>query len=125
MELFRLLRPSENPKNGLTAKNPDSNVSVDDHVTKGSSGLPSKYISCCKSLETVKEFASKSVVFPKIFVRIEKNEHWPQSTKIIDLTDTGTREKLILNDKGKNFAMHFKEDLVEGYIPPDCVYEVK
>lgn len=125
MILYRLLRPDEDPKNGLTAKNPNSNVSVDDHVTKGSSGLPSKYISCCKSLKAVEEFAFKSVVYPKRIVRIELNKHWPSITNIIDLTEKETRETKILNEKGRNFAKHFEEVLVVGKIPPECVFAHK
>jgi hypothetical protein len=55
--LYRILRPNQNWELGLFATNPNSDISVVDHVTKGSqSGWKSPYISTYGSLNSVLEF---------------------------------------------------------------------
>lgn len=71
--LYRLLRADEDPAKGLTAKDPNSVVTVDFHVSYGSNGSDSRYISCSKTLEGINEFASHSIAFPRRIVRIELN----------------------------------------------------
>lgn len=119
MTLYRLLRFDENPSDGLQAKDPNSSVCVEDHVTNGSSydAKPSKYISCSKSLEAVSRFAK----YQQPIVKIElPTKH---SLRIIDLTDLATLKMHIpmSNEKGRNFANAFQEVLIEGYIPPECI----
>ena len=54
--LYRILRPNQNWELGLFATNPNSDISVVDHVTKGSQrGWKSTYISTCGSLNSVLE----------------------------------------------------------------------
>lgn len=55
--LYRLLRPHKEDFEtaGLSAKDPFSTVSVNDHVAYGSRGYASSYISCSKSPEAVKD----------------------------------------------------------------------
>lgn len=105
---------------GLSAKDVNSTVSVNDHVTNGSRGPPSKYISCSKSEEAIMDFASKSITQPQTIVKIQIDPYDP-SIEIIDLTDQWTLDELVYDERGRNFARRFEEVLIEGYNPPECI----
>jgi hypothetical protein len=54
---YGLLKPGEKWQDGLKAKDPNSTISVFDHVINGSSWLSkSKYISTCGNLKAVQTF---------------------------------------------------------------------
>uniref|UniRef100_K1PNZ0 Uncharacterized protein n=1 Tax=Magallana gigas TaxID=29159 RepID=K1PNZ0_MAGGI len=79
--LYRLLRADEDPAKGLTAKDPNSVVTVDSHVSYGSYGSDSRYISCSKTLEGINEFASHSKTFPRrigYVYRLLRNDENPE-----------------------------------------------
>lgn len=114
--MYRLLRPDENTKNGLFAKNRSSSVSIEDHVTNGSHGTKSKYISCCRTLAAVKKFASKSGRGSHRIAKIKIKRK-----KIIDLTEEECLFTYVHNQKGRNFAKCFKEVLIEDFVPPECI----
>lgn len=121
--LYRLLRPEEEKNfmtDGLSAKDVNSTVSVNDHVTNGSRGPPSKYISCSKSEEAIMDFASKSITQPQTIVKIQIDPDDP-SIEIIDLTDRWTLDKHVYVESGRNFARKFDEVLIKGHIPPECI----
>lgn len=118
--LYRLLRADEDPAKGLTAKDPNSDVTVDFHVSYGSNGSDSRYISCSKTLEGITEFASHSTTFPRRIVRIELNENDPD-INIIDLTNYYKRIQHVFTQRGINFARKFDEVLVEGRIRAECI----
>lgn len=90
MILYRLLRSDENPLAWLRAKDPSSSVFVEYHVTHGSSlnAIPSRYISCCKSLEAVRRFAGCQQ--PIVKIELNGNNPTVHSLRIIDLTDLAT-----------------------------------
>lgn len=117
--MYRLLRLEENPKEGLFAKDCSSSVSIDTHVTKGSHGIKSKNISCCRTFAAVKKFARKS---GKKIHRIAKIKI--KRDKIIDLTEEECLFTYVRNQKGRNFAKCFKEVLIERYVPPECISKV-
>lgn len=119
MILYRLLHPDENPAIGLRARDPASTVNVNDHVTNGSRGPASRYISCSRSLEAARRFAGQQ----QQIVRIEIHGNNPNIKQIIDLTDPATLNMHIPvhNQKGRNFANAFQEVLIEGFIPPGCI----
>lgn len=94
-------------------------MSIDTHVTKGSHGINSKYISCCKTFAAVKKFARKS---GKRICRIAKIKI--KRDKIIDLTEKECLFTYVKNQKGQNFAECFKEVLIERYVPPECISKV-
>lgn len=50
--LYRLLRPDEDPAKGLKAKKPNSDVTIDSHVSYGSYGPDSRFI-CSKTLSGI------------------------------------------------------------------------
>lgn len=89
MILYRLLRSDEDPSH---AKDPWSPTSIEKHVTRGSHGVSSRYISCSKSLSAIEKFASMSKTSPKRLVKIETRTGW-SSIHPIDLTDAYILEK--------------------------------
>lgn len=119
--LYRLSRADEDPAKGLTAKDPNSGVTVDSHVSYGSHGSDSRYISCSKTLEGINEFASHSRTFPKRIVRLKINENHPEIKSIIDLTDSYELHRHVFTQQGINFARKFDEVLVEGRIRAECI----
>lgn len=124
MLLYRLLRDDENFHLGLSAKDPNSNVTVFNHVAYGSNGLNnSKYISTCGSLEAVRRFASKSWYGGKI---VSINTDLAPGVEVIDLRDLSVRQIYIPPnaldiDKFNNFANAFEEVLLVGNIPANCI----
>ena len=124
--LYRLLRPEESCEDGLRAKNPHSNTSVFVHVTRGSYGPQSKYISTCGSWEAVNSLRSKSRS-PGQIVKIHEDK-LPSRVKIIDLRYQENRDDYIEYDddedsisKFNNFANKFEEVLLVGRVPARCL----
>ena len=125
--LYRLLRPEESCEDGLRAKNPHSNTSVFVHVTRGSYGPQSKYISTCGSWEAVNSLRRKSRN-PGEIVKIHE-DRLPSNVKIIDLRLQEKRDDYIDDDdddeesirKFNNFANKFEEVLLVGRVPARCL----
>ena len=122
MILYRLLRSDEDPSQDLHAKDPLSPTSVEKHVTYGSHGISSRYISCSKSLKAIEKFASMSKTSPKRLVIIDTRTRW-SSIHAIDLTDAHILEKYISpeNSKGRRYAEIYQEVLIERYIPKENI----
>ena len=122
MILYRLLRSDEDPSQDLHAKDPLSPTSVEKHVTYGSHGISSRYISCSKYLKAIEKFASMSKTSPKRLVKIETRTGW-SSIHPIDLTDAYILEKYISpeNSRGRRYAEIYQEVLIEGYIPKENI----
>ena len=121
------MHPDENPALGLSAKDPGADVTVEEHVTNGSYGRDSQYISCSKSLDAILELASKSRNHPRRIVQINIDESYPEIEMIIDLTDWDTlnNEIPMYNEMGRKFANYYKEVLIVGYIPKRCITQMK
>lgn len=115
------MRADEDPAKGLTAKNPNSDVNVNSHVSNGSYGPGSRYISCSKTLEGIHKFASNSYTFPKRIVRLKISENDPEIKRIIDLTNYNELSQHVFTQQGINFARKFDEVLVEGKINTECI----
>jgi hypothetical protein len=117
--LYRLLRPDEKWKDGLRAKNSLSDTTVYEHVTSGSWGGQSKYISTSGSLHAVLTFRLKSTSNSSIVKIWEKNLPIDK----IDLRTQENRKKYLIygNYDGNNifnsFANKFKEVLLVGNVP--------
>ena len=121
--LYRLLRKSEDWQDGLKAKNPNSSLSVFQHVTKGSSsGCQSRYISTCGSLNSVKRLKSKSKTRDAHIVQISEDN---LPVVKIDLRTSSNRKNhynigsdsnALINDFN-NFARVYEEVLLVGYVP--------
>ena len=88
--LYRLLRPDENDveQTDICAKNPESCVSVIQHVANGSYGGPSKFISTSASQSAIKEFASHETTHDLWIAVIDCDElQKSDSATFMDLTD--------------------------------------
>ena len=111
------MRPEEDPEEGLTAKDPNANISLEDHVLYGSKkGANSQYISCSETLSAARLFASKSINMTRI-VKIEIDKNTPGIIDIISLSDA----EIEWTDTGRNFSNKFQEVLVVGKIPKECI----
>ena len=128
--LYRLLRPDENSQLGLWAKNPESNVSVFDHVIKGSSReFDSRYISTFGSLNAMLKFKSKCWNPDAQMVQICE-DNWPVNDKI-DLRTLEFRSGHYICDnleypnalinQFNNHAKKFEEVLLVGHVPPNKI----
>lgn len=104
---------------GLVAKNIWSTVSVEQHVTYGSHGIASKYISCCKSEQAVRKLASMSRTHPRRIAMLYVND---RDINIIDLTDPFICDYYISNMTGRQYAANFEEVLIENSIPKECFF---
>ena len=125
--LYRLLRPDENPSdNGIVAKSPGANVSVQIHVETGSRGIGgSAYISTSASMEAVKEFASHTYTRPKRIAAINTATLQAAGTaRFLDLTVHENRVSFLDSGTAYNFANKFAEVLVSGQIPRHCIIRV-
>ena len=121
--LYRLLRKSEDWQDGLKAKNPNSSLSVFEHVTKGSIGeFKSRYISTCGSLNSVKRLKRKTKTRGAQIVQISEDN---LPVVKIDLRTSSNRENhyVLGDDSNKsinrfnNFARVYEEVLLVGYVP--------
>ena len=124
--LYRLLKPGDKWQDGLKAKDPNSTISVFDHVINGSSWLSkSKYVSKCGSLKAVLTFRSKSLN-PGIIVQISEDK---LPVEKIDLRTSSNRsdhyevgrhcDELI--NKFNNYANKFQEVLLIGDVPASYI----
>lgn len=123
--LWRILRPDENPEDGLTAKDPQAKKSVLSHVNCGCrKGYASQYISTTASYKvaqnrkTVEE--SKGLTGLRI-AEIDLNA-LPKDCKlkIVDLTTEENRDEYLGNAVCKNFAKASCEVLLECDVPIPC-----
>lgn len=132
-KLYRLLRENENKNIGLKAKFPFSNISVAHHVAYGSKGKSSKYISTCSSpyaaynlLELKRSRGSnRNRNNNDKIVEIDVNR-LPSNVSIIDLTSEELREPYEVRDEETNrkfhkFAQKYREVLLVGNIPANCL----
>lgn len=127
--LYRLLRPGESIENGISAKNLDSKTSVFVHVTKGSYGPQSKYISTCGTSDAVEYLKGKSQSPGKI-VKIDEDRLRSSGAVIIDLRFQETRDHYIDDgateesiSKFNNFAKKFQEVLIVDKVPKECIID--
>ncbi|XP_062594968.1 uncharacterized protein LOC134256337 [Saccostrea cucullata] len=121
---YRLLRPDEDPTLGLFAKNQFSDViSVEDHVTNRSqAGYASRYISCCKTWDAVRDFAANTYTSPK---RIVQTTIKYPTIQTIDLTDPNNQLLYFPhNQRAINNVNRFQEVLILDHVPPDCISNI-
>lgn len=101
-----------------------------EHVAKGSKGVTSRFISCCKTLFDLQCLGCITNEFTRVreVVRINitklKNYH---DVTVIDLTDETVREKHInRSSKAWRFASRFNEVILEPitHVPATCVEKI-
>jgi hypothetical protein len=114
--VYRVIRPDEDPSAGLFPKNPDANVSVDEHVRFGSRpGFESQYISTTKNIDVAQGWAARSGN------RIVSIDLGQVDGDIIDLSTYQDRNYYLLDWKGRGYAMKSEEVLINGSVPASAI----
>lgn len=127
--LYRLLRKTENVyEDGIEAKDKEAGVSVRKFVLDGHS-LASQFISTCASFKAVKKFSQNACIRLKQVAKINVRRLMESAcVGFIDLTVRKNRELYLENDDSEDDAWirarHFREVLIIGDIPADCVDDV-
>ena len=119
--VYRVIRPDENPKQGLHAKNPSRNMTIEGHVTSGNRNYGSQYISTTTDLNIAQDYAQRDGCR---IVKINLNKV-PDNVKVYDLSTQAGRDTYLKGITAKNFAKASKEVLLEGVIPSDAIELVK
>ena len=114
--VYRVLRPDEDPADGLFPKDPNAKASIDDHVRFGSKpGYVSQYISATKELDVARAWAAKSGS------RIASIDLSQVPGEVTDLSTYENRDWYLLDAKGRGYAMKSEEVIIRGAIPPAAV----
>lgn len=122
--LYRLLREDEFPlEEGLSPKDPNADVSVHNHVDKGSS-IVSRFISTSASWEALLNFARKSRTQPDRIAMINVKELESEEMLFYDLTNPRVQNQYLHSRRAHNRANKMKEVLFTGTIPNYCIYYV-
>jgi hypothetical protein len=103
--------------NGLSAKNPTRNMSVEGHVISGSRNKGSQYISTTTDINVAEYYASKDGCR---IVKIDLNK-LPSDVSIYDLSTDYGRNMYLKGITAQNFAKSSSEVLIEGYIPSEAI----
>lgn len=87
--LYRLLRFDEKIRQGLNPKDIRSKTSLKEHIERGSRGIKSRFISCCKTIRGLEKLASYTNEFHRVryVVRINITKLNPKVVNVIDLTE--------------------------------------
>lgn len=126
--LYRLLRFDEKIRRGLYPKDIRSNTSLKEHIERGSRGIKSRFISCCKTIRGLEKLASHTNEFHRVrLVRINIPQLNPRNVNVIDLTDESVRLKYFKSNKRAwRLASKFDEVILEPkrYIPRYCIEKI-
>uniref|UniRef100_UPI000A4E00E6 RHS repeat-associated core domain-containing protein n=1 Tax=Herbidospora sakaeratensis TaxID=564415 RepID=UPI000A4E00E6 len=115
-EVYRVIRPDEDPTVGLMPKDSTAKVSVDEHVRFGSRrDFVSQYISTTKNEAIARGWAARSGN------RIVAIDLGKVKGEIIDLSTYQDRAYHLLDWKGRGYAMKSEEVLINGSVPPNAV----
>lgn len=114
--LYRLLRPDEEFTRGILPKSNSSCTTVETHVASGSSShIKSKYVSCSKSLESVKNFARgiRRTWRSEMRYIVEINRTLlGDDVEVIDLTQDDVRRVHLESPRSEKNAVRFDEILL-------------
>lgn len=128
--VYRLQRFHETHRQGLYPKDIWSRTSLMKHVERGSKGVTSRFISCCKTLfdlQCLGGITNESTrVREVVRINITKLKNY-QDVTVIDLTDETVREKHInRSSEAWGFASRFNEVILEPrtHVPADCVEKI-
>ncbi|XP_056002885.1 uncharacterized protein LOC130049415 [Ostrea edulis] len=126
--VYRMLRFDEGYTGGIHPKNRFSRKSIQEHVEKGSKGIQSRHISCCKTLYGIKRLGTYTNESRRIRgvvrINITKLRQLYGNIQIVDLTDTSIRRSHIdPHSKAWGYAERFEEVILSptSHIPPDYV----
>ena len=127
--VYRLLRFSENHREGLRPKNIYSSTSLERHVERGSRGVESRYISCCKTMSALRSLGGITNEFQRVreVVRINISKLDRNAVKVIDLTDYNVRRLHISSSSSAwGYAERFDEVILAPltHVPKECVERI-
>lgn len=128
-KVYRLLRPNECVKDGISAKSKGSNVTAAYHVAWGSTikKLDSKYISTFRQLDDAISMSSKNQWLNGDIVSIDVDK---APVTVVHVWDAYVRRQLILEQyvtdpqtiyNFNKFAEYNNEVLLVGDVPADCI----
>ena len=125
LRLWRILRPDEDPKVGLVAKDPQACKTVISHVNcGGNEWYRSQYISTTASYYVAQLYKAKGEEKGLTGLRIAEIYLYdlPETCKleIVDLTTEENRDKYLGNAVCKNFAKASCEVLLKCNVPIPC-----
>nr|XP_022311526.1 uncharacterized protein LOC111116799 [Crassostrea virginica] len=127
--IYRLLRFDESYTDGLRPKDIYSTTCLARHVEKGSKGVESRYISCCKTLSGLRRLGGYTNESSRVreVVRINISKLDRDKVKVIDLTDCDTRRHHInSSSRAWDFAENFDEVILDpvSHVPKECVERI-
>ena len=127
--IYRLLRFDESYIDGLRPKDIYSTTCLARHVEKGSKGVESRYISCCKTLSGLRRLGGYTNESSRVreVVRINISKLDRDKVKVIDLTDCDTRRHHInSSSRAWDFAENFDEVILDpvSHVPKECVERI-
>tara|TARA_R110002072_G_scaffold287464_4_gene453144 strand:- start:16877 stop:17914 length:1038 start_codon:yes stop_codon:yes gene_type:complete len=118
--VYRVVRPDENIKVGLFAKNPNATYTIEGHVINGSrTNFKSQFISTTKDLKVAKIWAERtgnSIV--KIDMKYIKG-------KVHDISTKQGQEGVLKGSTATRNATYSKEVLIEGSVSPKGIEVIK
>ncbi|MFL0122934.1 hypothetical protein V2611_14155 [Tenacibaculum maritimum] len=114
--VYRVVRPEENLKLGLVAKNPDATYTITGHVLHGSRPkFKSQFISVTRDIKVAKEWAEKTGN------RIVKIDTKLIEGNVYDLSIQAGQTKYLKGNTAKRFANKSKELVIEGKVPAEAI----
>jgi hypothetical protein len=116
--VYRVIRPDEDPLNGLFPKNPNADKTIDYHVRCGSNkNVKTQFISTTRDINVAKKYASE---FNARIVSIDLDL---VDAPFYDLsTDSGRQQYLRRYlPFSSNFAKASAEVVIEGSVPPAAI----
>lgn len=118
--LYRVLRPDEDPSTGISAKDPNAAVPLDQHISQGNNpGFRSQYISTTIDLGVAMKWALPDDL------RIAQIDPALVEGSIIDVSSREALANQGITWQNKRFAYSFalgsREVLIEGFIPPEAI----
>ena len=112
--VYRVIRPEENPDEGLEAKDPSKNYKPSFHICRGST-FPSQYMSATDDLIGARDWASRT---NNRVVAIDLRMARDAGLQVGDYRDGGD----LTFPMARNFARRSREILLwGGRIPPDAI----
>jgi len=118
--VYRVVRADEDLAQGLTAKDPTAQYTLEGHILNGSkSWFRSQFIS------TTTDFAYASGHAIRNNLRLVQIDLDKVVGKAYDLSTSEGRDLYLRGTTAKNYAKRASEITVEGYIPPDAVNVVQ
>ena len=112
------MREEERGPTSLVAKDPLANVRMDEHVSTGSKGYQSQYISTSSKYSAVRDLAvmKRKGDYDNLHIVKINLDVLPNSNRVTDVTEWSNLNSLT-SPRAGYYAQSYAEVLIEGYIP--------